>query len=357
MADRYAAAPGVDTLFWFLFPQSKGDRKDGYQPAVVPESPIFLFLFKYVVLVLGAWTGPRLLCSIVCIAYQTIDTIVSEPYPNQLNLPPPLPTMTNDLQRQLFGRSSPEPDQNRSEGNTTTQAQHESSTNRSVRSFPSHSSPRSCMALPLRLSGRAGPVLAQQTLKFPPSRRAPSVATPSTRCMTPESPSTRRGPASVTTSSSSSQPERAPAEDILRDLIDSPDSLKSAGAGSTPGKRPREPDADSIDDEPESKRDKLSDELDQMAQAAAGQPGSSAPGTPDRHVARDPAPAPDSGAAPSYFRSTLPVRPSQGRASPTGGNGANDGAQDAPRPGSSTSSGGETFRPSRSSGRNPRFDT
>ena len=161
----------------------------------------------------------------------------------------------------------------------------------------------------------------------------------------------------MTTSSSSSQPERAPAEDILRDLIDSPDSLKSAGAGSTPGKRPREPDSDSTDDERESKRDKLSDELDQMAQAAAGQPGPSAPRASDRHAARDPGPAPDSGAAPSYLRSTLPVRPSQVRASQAGTDGANEEAQDAPRPGSSTSSGAETFRPSRSSGRSPRFDT
>lgn len=162
----------------------------------------------------------------------------------------------------------------------------------------------------------------------------------------------------MTTSSGSSQPERAPAEDILRDLIDSPDSLKSAGAGSTtPGKRPREPDADSTDDERESKRDKLSDELDQMAEAAAGQPGISASRNPDRHAAPNPAPAPDARAGSSCFRSTLPVRPSQGRASQTGGDGASDEAQDAPRPGSSTSSGGETFRPSRGSGRSPRLDT
>ena len=265
--------------------------------------------------------------------------------------------MTNDLQRQLFGRASPEPDQNRSEGNTTTHAQHESSTNRSVRPSPSHFPPHLRMALPLRLSGHAGSVVVQQNLNLPSSRRAPSAATPSTRCMTPDSPSTRRGTASVTTSSSSSQPERAPAEDILRDLIDSPDSVKSTGPGSTPGKRPREPDSDSADEERESKRDKLSDELDQMAMAAAGQPGSSAPRTPNCHAAEDPAPAPDAGATPRSFRSTLPVRPSQGRASQTGDDGASDEARDASRSGSITSSGDETFRPSRGSDRSPRLDT
>ncbi len=89
--------------------------------------------------------------------------------PTSLNLPP-LPTMTNDLQRQLFGRASPEPDQNRSEGNTTTHAQHESSTNRSVRPSPPQSPSPACVWLfHCVSSGRAGSVVVQQNLHLPPS--------------------------------------------------------------------------------------------------------------------------------------------------------------------------------------------
>ncbi len=46
----------------------------------------------------------------------------------------------------------------------------------------------------------------------------------------------------MSTSSSSSQPEIAPAEDILRDLIGTPESLRNNLVGRPHGKRQREDD-------------------------------------------------------------------------------------------------------------------
>ncbi|KAH8880676.1 hypothetical protein GQ53DRAFT_833133 [Thozetella sp. PMI_491] len=179
--------------------------------------------------------------------------------------------MTNGLHRQVLVPPGPDPDAGRSETNSTAQPPQDASSNRTQ-----------------------------------------SVAAPSTRCMTPDVASVRRGTPSVAGSSSggSSQPERLPAEVILRDLInDSQAALDAVQVGYSRYKRPREEESD---DEPSSKRDKLGEELEKLEMEATQGWASLATRTPETQRQVDHLTPPDSNRAPPARR-ILTIRQRRGR--------------------------------------------